>query len=153
LLGGEEARVILRRAGRGQAADLGKLLDDCGGLERRHGCRVEALLDIGGCRRRDDEPVQLSEVTFGSFASAVVGTSPSAGARVALVTASAFSLPLLMCPSRIGTSKIPICTCPPRRSLTAGAAPLYGTWTKSTFASALNSSPARCVMLPPPAEP
>jgi len=59
---------------------------------------------------------------------------------VALVTASAFSLPARIWPSSTGTSKIPICTCPPSRSFTAGAAPLYGTCTRSTFASALSSS-------------
>lgn len=69
-------------------------------------------------------PYQLSEVTFGSLPSAVVATLGSVGARLPLVTASALSLPLRMCPSRIGTSKIPATTWPPRRSLTAGAAPL-----------------------------
>ena len=47
-----------------------------------------------------------------------------------LVTASAFSLPDLMWGSSTGTSNTPICTCPPSRSFTAGAAPLYGMWTR-----------------------
>ena len=55
-----------------------------------------------------------------------MATSGSEPARWLLVRASAFSLPLRMWPSRTGTSKIPICTWPPRRSFTAGAAPFVG---------------------------
>ena len=69
-------------------------------------------------------PYQLSEFTFGYLSSTVLGTSGSVSARFALVTASARSLPLRMCGSSTGTSKIPICTWPPTRSVTAGAAPL-----------------------------
>jgi len=59
--------------------------------------------------------------------------------------------PLVIAPYSL--SKIPICTWPPSRSFTAGAAPLYGTCTMSILASAFKSSPARWVMLPLPAEP
>src|SRR6266705_634714 len=45
-------------------------------------------------------------------------------ARFALVTASALNLPDWMCGSTTGMSKIPMLTCPPKRSATAGAAPL-----------------------------
>jgi hypothetical protein len=82
-------------------------------------CWISAGVAAGTTR-----PYQLSEVTFGRPASAVVGTSGSVGARLALVTARAFSLPLRMWPRSTGTSKMPICTCPPTRSFTAGAAPL-----------------------------
>jgi hypothetical protein len=43
------------------------------------------------------------------------------------VTASARSFPDRMCGSTTGTSKMPICTWPPTRSFTAGAAPFVGT--------------------------
>ena len=45
------------------------------------------------------------------------------------------------------------CTCPPSRSASAGAAPLYGTCVASTCAARLNISPAMCGELPVPAEP
>ncbi len=43
-----------------------------------------------------------------------------------------------------------ICTCPPSRSFTAGAAPLYGTCSKSVFVTDLNISASRCYGLPGP---
>ena len=51
----------------------------------------------------------------------------------------------------IGESNI-ICTCPPSRSVRAGALPLYGTWTMSIPAMVLNNSPARCRGVPLPVE-
>ncbi len=44
-------------------------------------------------------------------------------------------------------------TCPPSRSLSAGAAPLYGTWVASIMAARLNISAAMCGELPLPADP
>src|ERR1041384_1875449 len=44
-------------------------------------------------------------------------------------------------------------TCPLRRSVMACAAPLYGTWRKSTPVIDLNSAPARCCVVPLPGEP
>src|SRR5262249_10831445 len=59
--------------------------------------------------------------------SAKVGMSGSASARIAVVTASARSLPVLMCSIEEGTETNPTCTCPPSKSVSAGATPRYGT--------------------------
>ena len=48
---------------------------------------------------------------------------------------------------------MPICTCPPRRSVTAGAAPRYGMCTMNTPAIAFSDSPAKCIELPEPGVP
>src|SRR5262249_23569642 len=52
-----------------------------------------------------------------------VGMSGSASERVAVVTANARSLPVLMCPSEVAISVNATWICPPSRSVTAGAAP------------------------------
>ena len=59
-----------------------------------------------------------------------------------MLIASARSLPLLTCccDERIGS--IIHCTCPPIRSVTAGAEPLYGTWVACTPACASSIAPA-----------
>ena len=55
---------------------------------------------------------------------AKVGTSGSNGERLALVTAIAFTLPALMCDTIATVLSNIIGTCPPSRSLIAGAEPL-----------------------------
>ena len=72
--------------------------------------------------------------------------------RAAVVTASARMAPERMCGRPVGRSPNHTCTCPPTRSVTAGAEPRYGTWARSTPAIALNSSPARCGVVPAPDE-
>src|SRR6266481_4372783 len=57
--------------------------------------------------------------------SAKVGMSGSASARIAVVTASARSLPVLMCSIEEGTEPNATCTCPPSKSVSAGASPRY----------------------------
>ena len=56
--------------------------------------------------------------------SAIVGTSGSPSKRLSEPMPRAFSLPDLMCGSSAATSAKMMFTCPPRRSFTAGAAPL-----------------------------
>ena len=50
--------------------------------------------------------------------------------------ASALILPALICGISTGTSAKNACTWPPSRSVSAGAAPRYGTWTNFTPAAA-----------------
>src|SRR5262249_3870963 len=69
---------------------------------------------------------QLSEFTFASPASAVVGTSGSAWLRTAEVTTSALTAPERICGSRTGVASPARCTWPPGRSFTARAAPREG---------------------------
>ncbi len=60
--------------------------------------------------------------------------------------------PSLMCSIvRAGGRKM-TCTCPPMRSVRAGAAPRYGTWIMFTPAIILNSSPATWGRVPMPGE-
>ena len=84
--------------------------------------------------------------------SATVGTSGVAGERFAVDTAIARSLPALTCGIAGGMPEKNITTCPPSRSVNAGAAPLYGTWVIVIPALRCKSSNARCAGLPLPAE-
>src|SRR5262245_12870488 len=77
----------------------------------------------GGTPAGAERPYQLSDSTVLNPASPVVGTSGSAPLRVCEVTASALTVPARMCGSRTGVSSTTICTWPPMRSFTAGAAP------------------------------
>jgi hypothetical protein len=88
----------------------------------------------------------------GSPASIIVGTSGASGERLGLVTASARSAPDFTCGSEVVIVSNIIVTWPPRRSLSAGALPLYGTWTMSTLAVVFRSSPDRCAPAPAPPE-
>ena len=58
--------------------------------------------------------------------------------------------PLLMCGSTGGIVSKFIETWPASRSTTAGPLPLYGTCTIFVPVSSVNSSPARCCVLPTP---
>src|SRR5439155_4546680 len=82
--------------------------------------------------------------------SATGGTSGNAGARDALVTASARSFPALMNASDEGRLSNINWTWPPMRSVSAGALPLYGTCVICTPVMALNSSPERWIDVPLP---
>src|SRR5512134_2189295 len=79
--------------------------------------------------------------------------SGSSGERLAEVTAIGRSLPAFACGSADGRLSNMIAICPPSRSLTAGALPLYGTCVRSTFAIVLNSSHERWIDVPLPDEP
>ncbi|MNT49885.1 hypothetical protein D3C72_1867630 [compost metagenome] len=85
-------------------------------------------------------------------ACATVGTPGSAGDGLALVTASALSLPPLI--SAIDEGRLSNITCmvPPVRSVSAGPLPLYGKWTMKVLVCVLNSSPARWIDVPLPLE-
>src|SRR5258706_1094028 len=98
-------------------------------------------------------PYQLMTSYPGSPDSAIVGRLGAANERLALVTASAFNLPVFTCGSAGGMLLNINDTLPPRRSVSAGTAPLYGMWTILTPAMVLNSSPARCCGVPLPGEP
>src|SRR5262249_60257489 len=82
--------------------------------------------------------------------SATVGIFGSASERVAVATASARSLPALMCSMDAGRLSNAISTCPPTRSVSMGPEPRYGTWSKSTPAIILNNSPATGDVEPTP---
>src|SRR5215472_16345449 len=82
----------------------------------------------------------------------MTGTSGSTSARVAVVTASARSLPALMCGVDDGVTSNITCAWPARRSVSAGVVPRYGTWIMSIPVMNLNSSPATCCTDPMPAE-
>src|SRR5689334_24901743 len=84
--------------------------------------------------------------------SAIVGTSESAGARFVDVTATARSLPPLMCGSADGRLSNITCTWPPMRSVSAGAEPLYGMCDICTPGMDLKSSPERWIDVPFPLE-
>src|SRR6516225_6924394 len=62
------------------------------------------------------------------------------------------SFPALMCSIDSGKGLKITCTWPPSRSVVAGAPPRYGTWTMSTPAIILNSSPTTCCGVPLPAD-
>jgi len=72
--------------------------------------------------------------------------------RAAVVTPSAFSLPLLICAWRVLTVENSIDTSPPSTAEIAGGPPLYGTWTISMPVIDLSSSPHSWCVLPLPAE-
>ena len=73
----------------------------------------------------------------------MLGRSGSASERVALVTASPRSLPVLINSMEEGREANEASTCPPSKAVSAGLLPPNGTWTMLTPAIILNSSPAR----------
>src|SRR5215471_19208570 len=85
-------------------------------------------------------PVQKLD-SYPGTNSATVGMSGNTGERVAVVTASARSLPLLTYSIDEDMVANMTCTCPPSRSTSAGPAPRYGTCTRLTPVIILNSSP------------
>src|SRR5688572_16922697 len=85
--------------------------------------------------------------------SATAGTSGRTDARVALLTASARIRPALTC-GNVGKIVPNIHEiCPLRRSIDAGASPLYGTCVIVTLVIRQSSAPPRCVAVPTPPEP
>src|SRR5262249_10352270 len=68
--------------------------------------------------------------------------SDTTGERVAVVTASARSLPPLTYSIEEDRVENMTCPCPPSRSISAGPPPRYGTCTRLTPVIILNSSPA-----------
>src|SRR5262249_44769202 len=84
--------------------------------------------------------------------SVMVGTPGSASTRLSEVTASGRSLPASICGLADSTLETMDDTWPASTSLSAGAAPLYGTWTTSMPAALLNSSIATWSWLPTPAD-
>ena len=82
-----------------------------------------------------------------------VGTSGSVGRRRELETASARSLPALICASGPEIAPDPTGGSPPTTAATIGPAPLYCTGVVSTFASTLKSiSAVRCGVVPAPGD-
>src|SRR5215468_430069 len=86
-------------------------------------------------------PVQKLD-SYPGTNSATVGMSGNTGERVAVVTASARSLPPLTYSIDEDMVANMTCTGPPSRSTSAGPAPRYGTCTRVTPVIILNSSPA-----------
>src|SRR5262245_56623511 len=84
--------------------------------------------------------------------SPTVGTSGRISDRVAVLTASACSLPVLTYSIEDGIGSNVTCTRPPIRSASAGGTPRYDTCTRSTPAMILNSSPQTCWIDPGPAD-
>src|SRR5262245_35525725 len=71
-----------------------------------------------------DEPTQYQVLaSYPGTDSLMVGTSSIASERVAALTPSARSLPVLMCPTAEGMEIKLTCTCPAMRSLSAGPPP------------------------------
>src|SRR6266852_8520762 len=83
----------------------------------------------------------------------MLGTLGRNGAREAVVTASARSVRASNCPTDSGPLLNDIGICPPKRSLIAGAPPLYEIALISILARFFKSSPARWVDVPVPAWP
>ena len=86
-------------------------------------------------------------------ASSSVGTSGSADERLAVVTASARSLPALMCGSTGVMVSNDIVIWPPSRSVVSGPLPLYGMCSSSVPVMFSNCVPIRCCAVPLPLEP
>src|SRR5207253_8074722 len=84
--------------------------------------------------------------------SASVGTSGATDERLAVVTASARSLPAFASGHAVVILSKVIATRPPTTSCSAGGLPLYGMCCMSTPAIALNSSPDKCCEVPLPLE-
>src|SRR3546814_13736423 len=82
----------------------------------------------------------------------MVGRSGAVGERLAVVTARARSLPPFTWGHDDGMLSNMNCTWPPIRSVTAGALPLYGTFSTSRPARSLNSPPAMWTEVPLPDE-
>src|SRR5215831_3463422 len=110
-----------------------------------------AITSVGVCAGATS-PCQVVASKFLIPSSSMVGMSGSTAVRLRLATASARTWPSLICGTTDEAVANIICTCPAITSCSAGAAPLYGTCTMSTLASALNSSPARCAARPWPEE-
>src|SRR6478672_3302949 len=93
-------------------------------------------------------PVSVSLSRSGTPASALVGTSRNAAARLTLSTARPRNFPSLILVIAGGSAVKAIGVCPPMVELTASAALLNGTVTRSSWYCCLNSSPARCGVEP-----
>ena len=100
-------------------------------------------------------PAACQDVTTRSEkpASAIVGTSGSWAARVFAVTASARILPALSWVATVPRFWNDASTCPPSRSVTTAAPPLYGTWMPLVPVIWAKSSKVRWSDDPVPLEP
>ena len=77
----------------------------------------------------------------------------SCGDRFGDITASGRTFPLVMWLIAEEVVSNDIWICPPRRSVSAWAEPLYGTCTIFNPSACAKASPARCWVLPGPEEP
>src|ERR1700724_4124237 len=82
----------------------------------------------------------------------MLGTSGSACDRILLVTASARSLPSLICGTAGGNEVKAMGVCPASVEPTARPALLKGTWTRSRPSDRRKCSPIRCGGVPVPGE-
>src|SRR5215813_10782981 len=82
----------------------------------------------------------------------MVGRSGATGLRFKDVMASARMRPALMCGRSEIADDMVMSTCPPIKSGTVFAEPLYGTWTNSIPVLSRKSSMVRCEELPTPVE-
>src|SRR5262245_10693467 len=85
---------------------------------------LRLLMMAGGVPAGASNPNMTSCGNPMSPTSVMVGVSGSSGQRLALVTASAFSLPALKCVNRVDLLLKSMSMCPPSRSVIIGAAPL-----------------------------
>src|SRR5215213_4500674 len=81
------------------------------------------------------------------------GRSGAKNARSDVDTPRARSLPDWTCGHELVAASIAASTCPPIRSVTIGAEPLYGTWTIFVPVFCMKSSIAMCNDEPDPDEP
>ena len=105
------------------AAQFGKPCFHFGIGDARVDLFIEPIDDVGGCVLRQHRRQTTSSPHSLGTKSPTVGISGSASDRVAVVTASARSLPALMCSSEVVMLPNITCTCPPSRSGNARASP------------------------------
>src|SRR6185436_331302 len=105
---------------------------------------------FSGVRAGAKSPTQPSTWKPGTPDSAIVGRSGNGAKRVAVVTASAFSLPVLTWGSDDGGVANDSCASLPIRPIMTGPPPLYDTPTISVLVASLNNSALKCGLVPMP---
>jgi len=104
----------------------------------------------GGVWAGTNQPCQLEDSKPASPLSATVGTSGSAGERLAPATASARSVPAATCGRAVAIGAIATWISLVMRAGKIPASPLYGIGCISMPAAVLNISIVRCSGLPTP---
>src|SRR5882672_6541718 len=137
----QHRRKLLGRVGDDGHRELVDLSPHLGVPERRDQLVVQPRGRRGRQRRRAEQPEPGRGLLEARQRLADGGTSGSPGYRFASSTASTLSLPERRCGSTEASELKPIATSPAITPCSAGEAPLYGTWTMSTPAPSLNSSP------------
>ncbi len=123
---GDELSKVGGRARQHCTAQKGKMRLELGIGESGVDLLVEFSDDLSGRTLRRADAVPIARL-IARYESAYAWDSGSSRHRVAVVTASARNLPALMYwMDEVAETNI-TCTCPPSRSISAGAVPRYGT--------------------------